>query len=214
MAYYKKESGIHIIKIPKQDFKIIEWNKGKRTTSIKNYCNAGFFASGKTTTEAMGNLVINGVVKSETCNSYGNLANNELHTFYIDKNNNIGFEVTDSMQGKGYVYAISGIPVTLDYKDVSWSKVVKKQGWTGGELYNTKHICLAWKEGYVYVIGIQTTTRKGAYDTITEIWKKLRKYKFETVLKLDGGGSTVIDWQGKNVFVTSGNRRVNNLITY
>lgn len=211
--YKKVNNNLHILEMHKSIFKILDWNKGKRTVSIKNYCNAGFFAAGRTTTEPMGNLVIDGVVKSETCNSYGNLANHKLHTFYIDNNNKLGYEVTDTMQNKNYKYAISGIPVTLNGEDVSWSKVVKPQGWSGGELYNTKHICLAFKGDSIYVIGI-ATKKKRAPDVITEIWKTLKPYQFDTVLKLDGGGSTVIDVDGENVFVTSGNRIVNNLIYF
>lgn len=211
---YLKEDNLHIVIIPKNKFKIIEWNKNKRTTKIKNYCNGGFFASGPKTTEAMGNLVVNGKVVSETCNSYGNLAGKKLHTFYIDQNGNTGCEVTDSVKNKGYVYAISGIPVTLNGQDVSWSKVVKPQGWTGGELYSTKHMCLSWDADNVYLIGFETKTKKGAYDTITEIWKRLKKYNFDTVLKLDGGGSTILDINGKNVFVSSGDRKVHNLIGF
>ena len=211
---YLKEDNLHIVIIPKSKFKIIEWNKAKRTTSIKNYANGGFFASGKTTTEAMGNLVVESKVVSETCNSYGNLAGHKLHTFFIDSNDNLGCEVTDKMTGKNYKYAISGIPVTLNGQDVSWSKIVSKQGWTGGELYNTKHMCLSWDADNVYLIGIETKTKKGAYDTISEIWKRLKKYNFDIVLKLDGGGSTILDINGKNVFVSSGDRKVHNLIGF
>ena len=210
---YKKENGLHIIKIPVENFKIIDWNKPKKTTKIKNYCNAGFFASGKTTTEPMGNLIVNGEIKSETISSYGNLVKKKLHTICIDKNNNVELIECNQFIRDKYIYAISGLPVTLNKKDVSWSKVVKPQGWTGGELRATKHICLSYKDNYIYVIGIDTVSKTPG-TAITEIYRKLKYLGLDNILKLDGGGSTVIDWNGKNVFVTSENRIVNNLIYF
>ena len=212
MFSYKKEGSIHVIKVPVNKFQIIEWNKGKRTTKIKNYCNAGFFASGKTTTEPMGNLVIKNQIKSETCNSYGNLAGHKLHTLCIDNDNNISIIETDKMSSD-YKYAISGLPVTLNGEDVSWSQVVKPQGWNGDELRPTKHICISHDEENIIIFGI-TTTRKTPAGAITEIWKKLKPYGLSNILLLDGGGSTVIDVNGTNVFVTDGNRKVNNFITF
>lgn len=213
MFGYKKESGVHFIKIPVENFKIVEWNKVKKTTAIKNYCNAGFFASGKNTTEPMGNLIIDGVVKSETINSYGNLAGKKLHTIAITKDNAIVLLECNQMLRDTYKYAISGLPVTLDGQDVSWSKVCKPQGWTGGELRPTKHICMGYDSENIYIFGI-TTTNKTPGGAITQIWKKLKGYGLSNILLLDGGGSYVIDINGKNVDVTSENRRVNNLITY
>ena len=65
----------------------------------------------------------------------------------------------------------------------------------------------------IYIFGI-TTTNKTPGGAITQIWKKLKGYGLSNILLLDGGGSYVIDINGKNVDVTSENRRVNNLITY
>ena len=213
MFSWKNEAGIYVIKIPVDKFNIVMWNKAKKTTKIKNYCNAGFFASGKLTTEPMGNLIVNGKVESETINSYGNLANKKLHTLCIDKNNQITLELCKQLERDKYKYAISGLPVTLNSEDVSWKNVCKPQGWTGGELRATKHICISYDNENIYIFGLETTAKQPG-TAITQIYKKLKHTGLKNILKLDGGGSFVIDINGKNVDVTSENRRVNNLITF
>lgn len=210
---YVNENGLHIVVVPVNKFRIMEWNKGKRTTKVKNYCNGGFFSSGSKTTEAMGNLMIDGKVIVQTSASYGNLAGNKLHTLCIDKNNNVEIIVTDTLVPNQYKYAISGLPVTLDYEDVSWSRVCLPQGWTGDELRASKHICISYKDGNILLFGIETK-KKNPASAITEIWQKLKRYNLKDVLLLDGGGSYIIDINGKNVDVTSGDRRVNNFIVY
>lgn len=210
---YENKNGIYTIKTPVDNFKILNWNKAKKTTKVKNYCNGGFFASGKTTTEAMGNLIIDEKVISETINSYGNLARQKLHTICITKDNKIELHICNQLERDKYKYAISGLPVTLDGEDVSWSKVVKPQGWTGGELRATKHICISYDDHYIYIFGISTKASNPA-SAITEIWKKLKSYNLPNILLLDGGGSYVIDVDGKNVDVTNENRVVHNLLSY
>lgn len=210
---YLHKGGMHFLIIPVSKFKIQMWNKGKRTTKVKNYCSGGFFAAGPITTEPMGNLVVDGAVESETCSSYGNLAGNKLHTLCIDQAGNVELIETDMMIMPYYRYAISGIPVTLNYEDVSWSKVCVPQGWTGDELRPTKHICITYKDGKIIIIGLETKS-KNPGTAITEIWKKLKPYSFKDVLLLDGGGSYIMDVNGINVDVTSGNRKINNIITY
>jgi exopolysaccharide biosynthesis protein len=41
-----------------------------------------------------------------------------------------------------------------------------------------------------------------------------QKHGITDLIKLDGGGSFILDINGKNIAVTNENRRVNNLITF
>ncbi len=110
-------------------------------------------------------------------------------------------------------YAVSGVPVIMNGKDVSYKNDVLTQGWTSGSLYNTKHIFVGLKgDEYIYLMGIQTKT--GNCIQSSEVYKKLKGQGFTDVIKLDGGGSTVLDVEGKNKFVTSENRQIHNVIMW
>jgi len=110
-------------------------------------------------------------------------------------------------------YAVSGVPVIANGKDVSYTKDVLPQGWTSGSLYNTKHILVGIKgDGYIYLMGIQTRTKNCIQSS--EVYNLLKGQGFTDVIKLDGGGSTVLDFEGKNKFVASGNRQIHNVICW
>ena len=61
-------------------------------------------------------------------------------------------------------------------------------------------------------MGIQTKT--GNCIQSSEVYKKLKGQGFTDVIKLDGGGSTVLDFDGENKFVTSENRQDHNVIMW
>lgn len=119
---------------------------------------------------------------------------------------------------KNAEYAVSGLPVIKDGKDVSWKNDVLPEGWSASSCYNTKHIFVGVKDngyisnGYIYVMGIQTKTKNCIQSS--EVYNLLKGYGFTDVIKLDGGGSTVMDVEGKNKFVTSGNRQIHNVIMW
>ena len=112
----------------------------------------------------------------------------------------------------GLKYAISGIPVIENGKDVSFTGDVKSQGYTGGELYATWHGFLGVRKGELVYMAFKTKTSNLVASC--EAWNKLKKYGFDDVIKLDGGGSFVLDYNGKNVAVTSENRRINTVGLY
>ena len=110
-------------------------------------------------------------------------------------------------------YVVSGVPVIKDGRDLSFGKDVVTEGWSAGSLYATKHIFLGLKgDDCIYLIGMQT--KKSNCITSSEVYKKLKPYGFTDLIKLDGGGSTVLDFEGKNKFVTSENRQIHNVITW
>lgn len=110
-------------------------------------------------------------------------------------------------------YAVSGVPVIKDGKDVSWKNDVLPEGWESGNCRKAGHNFIGLKnDGYIYLMGI--TTKKDNCVQSSEVYNKLKPYGFSDVIKLDGGGSTVIDVDGKNKFVSAGNRQIHNVIMW
>jgi exopolysaccharide biosynthesis protein len=113
----------------------------------------------------------------------------------------------------GLTYAISGVPVIIAGKDVSFSKDrnnVISEGYDGSELYATWHGFLGVKDSTEIVfMAFKTTT--GNFIQTSEVYEKLKGYGFTDVIKLDGGGSFILVVDGKIVASTEENRRVNTI---
>lgn len=110
-------------------------------------------------------------------------------------------------------YAVSGVPVIKNGKDVSWKNDVLPEGWESGNCRKTGHNFIGLKnDGYIYLMGI--TSKKDNCIQSSEVYNLLKGQGFTDLIKLDGGGSTVIDFEGKNVFATSGNRQIHNVIMW
>lgn len=113
-----------------------------------------------------------------------------------------------------YTYAIMGVPLMKEGNDVSWANYVKKQGWYGSELYGTYHTILAIKKANdtnVYVIGWRSTS--GNMVSSGEAYKMLKKYGFYSAIKLDGGGSFLLDVNGSRM-QTSENRQIDTIVMF
>lgn len=111
-------------------------------------------------------------------------------------------------------YLISGIPVIRGGQDVSWSKMVRPQGWNGGELYGTSHVLLGLKgspSNTVYILCWKSTS--GNMVSSGEAYRKFKAMGFTDVIKLDGGGSFMMNVNGKTKY-TSENRQINTIITF
>lgn len=212
---YEYKDGIHFIYIPIKNFKILQWDKPKRTTTIKNYFNLGFFGllkSGKTI--AGGNLCIDGnvIVEASTAPTWSNLYNKELTTLIVTADKADIIKTKTLSHIPGLKLAVSGIPIMIDGKDVSFKNDVITQGYTGGELYGTWHGFLSVKDGEIVYMAYKTKTKNCV--ATSEVYNKFKGYGFKDIIKLDGGGSFILDHEGKNIAVTSGNRRINNVATY
>lgn len=110
-------------------------------------------------------------------------------------------------------YAVSGIPVIKNGNDVSWKNDVLPEGWTESSCYATKHNFVGIKDdGYIYYMGMQTKTDNCIQSS--EVYNKLKGQGFTDVIKIDGGGSTILDFDGKNKFVTGENRQDHNVIMW
>lgn len=109
------------------------------------------------------------------------------------------------------IYAISGVPTVRGGDDVDYYNYVKAQGWDESCMYATYRNWIGVRDGKIWVISGKTSTRNYIYGM--EFWKKIRGEKFDDIICLDGGGSYVRK-TGTGKYATTGNRRINNYITY
>lgn len=109
------------------------------------------------------------------------------------------------------IYAISGVPTVRGGDDVDYYNYVKAQGWDDSCMYATYRNWLGVRDGKVWVISGRTTTKNYIYGM--EFWKKIRGEKFDDVICLDGGGSYMRKTESGK-YATTGNRRINNYLTY
>lgn len=138
--------------------------------------------------------------------------NKNISTFWLS-GNNFGIKDCVSLDELGEIdYAIGGIPVLLNGKDVSFYNYVKKQGWNGNELYATYHIFIGLKPGPepIHIICWKSTSSNLIYSA--EAFKKFSAMGYTDVLKLDGGGSCIFKANGSIKATTSENRTINNFI--
>nr|DAR13691.1 MAG TPA: peptidase [Caudoviricetes sp.] len=109
------------------------------------------------------------------------------------------------------IYAISGVPTVRGGDDVDYYNYVKAQGWDESCMYATYRNWLGVRDGKIWVISGKTSTRNYIYGM--EFWEKIRGEKFDDIICLDGGGSYVRK-TGTGKYATTGNRRINNYVTY
>lgn len=237
MKYYVQNS-IHIVEVPVEDFKIVMCNKAKKIAAKQNYCTGGFFAphkeNGTKFTLPVGQLVCD----YESTNAYVEKYCAQRGTFKDGKYsfNGVGFKGNEQFYGKtvttffvrdgkaniedmdalpvGADYVISGIPVMRNGNDVKFNPYVLSQGWEASSLYGTWHTFIGLKsdDQTVYVIGMKTT--KSNMITAAEAYNKLKTLGLKDVIKLDGGGSYVMDVNGKSCGSTLENRVINTIIVF
>lgn len=216
------------------DFSIEYCDRKKKNIPEDRYINGGFFgnyksASGSMFTLPVGNLVcdIGGVdpAAEKYINPYisgGKLRlgcdNNASAQYHGRKVSTL----VKTRSGKVYVadlsappsdaiYAISGVPTVRDGDDVDYYNYVKEQGWDESCMYATYRNWLGIRDGKIWVISGKTSTRNYIYGM--EFWRKIRGERFDDIICLDGGGSYVRK-TGTGKYATTGNRRINNYITY
>ena len=216
------------------DFSIEYCDRKKKNIPEDRYINGGFFgnyksASGSLFTLPVGNLVcdIGGVDHAaekyiKPYISGGKLrlgCDNNASAQYHGRKVSTLFK---TRSGKVYVadlsappsdaiYAISGVPTVRDGDDVDYYNYVKAQGWDESCMYATYRNWLGIRDGEIWVISGKTYTKNYIYGM--EFWRKIRGEKFDDIICLDGGGSYVRK-TGTGKYATTGNRRINNYITY
>ena len=238
MKYYET-SGVKFIECQPEEFSIVLVNKTKKNiTTASTYVNANFFAAnqkldGESFTLPVNHLVCDYEISSVGCDKMnkmrGKFANGKyfydsfnygakgdqfyhkvLTTFMI-KNGKPKIEDMSNMD-YNLTYAVAGIPIMKDGNDVKWVTYVKPQGWTGGELYSTYHIFLGLKSNSdtIYIMNWKSTTSNMIYSGAA--YKKFKSMGFSDVIKLDGGGSTIMKYNGSVKQATFENRKINAII--
>lgn len=216
------------------DFSIEYCDRKKKNIPEDRYINGGFFgnyksASGSLFTLPVGNLVcdIGGVDPAAEKYIKPYISGGKLR-LGCDNNASAQYHgrkvstLVKTRSGKVYVadlsapppdaiYAISGVPTVRNGDDVDYYNYVKKQGWDESCMYATYRNWLGIRDGEIWVISGKTSTRNYIYGM--EFWKKIRGEGFSDIICLDGGGSYVRK-TGTGKYATTGNRRINNYITY
>lgn len=235
MKYYK-EDNLHIIECEVEEFSIILENKKKKDIEHETFVNGNFFGSydegSENFTLPAGHLIaddnLSGSWSRFYCKERGEFKNNKFYfdsgkweymnplfknfiSTFIIENNNCFIKEAQFIEDS-YKYAVSGIPVIRDGKDVSFSRDVLIQGWNGSELYNTKHIFIGLKENSktIYIIGYKSKSSNLILSS--EVYNILKKKNFYDVIKLDGGGSYYFKYNGNVIDSTLENRRINAVI--
>ena len=164
--YTKLSSRLHMVKIPIERFKLLMWDKPKKTTAIKDYFNAGYFGTyeekGTGFTLPVANLMADqgdlgepslkylkewgrvegGKVSCDTRRNASNQFKDKLVSTLIVTGDRAYIDRVNQLP-TGTKYAVSGIPVICNGQDVSYSKEVVAEGWDASPLYATWHGMLA-----------------------------------------------------------------------
>ena len=235
------QNGVKIISGSVDEFAIKMVNCAKKNVkNHKTYVNANFFAgfkeSGEYFTLPVNHLVCDIEATSAPLAKYNKLrgkfvgekyfynsyvaqggvpqfCGHALTTFYIENGKPHMEDLTELRDTM--TYAIAGIPLIKDGKDVMWKDYVKPQGWTGSELYSTYHILLGLKpnDNNIYIMDWKST-RSNMISPYAEAYYKFKPMGFTNLIKLDGGGSEIMKYEGKTVHALSENRIINAIITF
>lgn len=215
------------------DFGIEYHDDGKKNVSEDRYINGGFFGAYKgslgTFTLPVANLVCDiGRIAPDAAKYIKPYVRGGKLRYGCNDNVSTQFHgrkvstLVKTSSGKVYVadlaeppsdaiYAISGLPTVRGGDDVDYYNYVKAQGWDESCMYATYRNWLGIRDGKIWVISGKTSARNYIYGM--EFWKKIRGEKFDDIICLDGGGSYVRK-TGTGKYATTGNRRINNYLTY
>lgn len=215
------------------DFGIEYHDAGKKNVSEDRYINGGFFGAYKgslgTFTLPVANLVCDiGRIEPDAEKYIKPYVSGGKLRYGCDDNASTQYHgrkvstLVKTSSGKVYIadmseppsdaiYAISGVPTVRGGDDVDYYNYVKAQGWDESCMYATYRNWLGVRDGKIWVISGKTATRNYIYGM--EFWKKISGEKFDDIICLDGGGSYVRK-TGTGKYATTGNRRINNYLTY
>ena len=235
MKYYIEEN-IHTIQCYPEEFSLVLVNQNKKDINKSTYINANFFGNyserGESFTLPVGHLIADFESDSQLeikyCKERGKFIENKFYfdagkwagdkqfygkslTSLIIENNKARIEEIKNIQDS-YQYAVSGVPVIRNGKDVKYYGDVTGQGYNTSVLYATKHIFVGLKknDSNIYIMGYKTTSANLIYSA--EMFKKLSGLGYYDVIKLDGGGSYHFEVNGSVKDTTSENRRISAII--
>ena len=231
-----KQNNVYIIECEPSEFRIALKSKRKKDLTEKTYTNANFFGNygegGVKFTLPVGHLVcdfeselapvkkyctergkFNGnkyCFDSGSFNYMNQLYGKAVSTFVIQ--NGVPKVLDLTHIDLSYNYGVSGVPVIRNGQDVKFKTYVVGQGWDSSTLYATKHIFVGLKanSNKIYVMGWKSSTGNLIYSG--EAYKKFRPMGFTDLIKLDGGGSYMMKYNGTTIDSTLENRMDNAFI--
>lgn len=197
---HNRLSSLNVVEFDPLKFGISIQNKPKRSIDVRNYFNLDFFAVLKDGVISAGNLADCGIILSQSKDmpTWINTSRKQLSTIYVLNDGSVGqVKTNDLTKIKNLKTAISGIPV---YPKVGMN-AIKEEGYFGNELYNTSHSFLAIRQNKLVYVGTSC-----GFESMASIFEGLGcKY----AVKLDGGGSYILQVNGGVVASTAENRRIN-----
>ncbi|MDP4152579.1 MAG: M23 family metallopeptidase [Bacillota bacterium] len=227
MGYKKISNYLYEVVSPTASTFPQEWEKAKRTTAIKNYCNFMFYTPlaspdpkfGKY--YPVGNFAIDGKVINQAKDfpDWIDIAklstiDRKLSTFYVTKDQEAFYDELNQIDNiENLLWAASGIPVIKNGKEVSASRDIYPQGWRDDKFRCTWHTMLAFKYDKAYIFAFYNR-KSGAAAATTEIYNTFKDYGFNYMIMYDGGTPFVFDVNGTNVAVTDGNAVVDTILRY
>lgn len=232
-SYYIK-NGVYTIEAPVAGVKIKMTDKPKRSSAKKNFVNAGFFGYNKATKHTgpvsmlrcdrdddsnIGAAVLREctVLQNKLTHqtqSYDTQFFGKLQTALIIKDGRASIAEIKSVP-TDCDYAIAGVPIMRNGADVPFYGFVTSQGWDASTVYATWHIFVGLKDdnaSTLYIMGMKTKTANMIRSS--EAYKVFKAMGFKNVMKLDGGGSYIMNYGGKVVSNCGTNRQINNVITF
>lgn len=230
MSKYYKQNNVHIIECTPEEFSIVLKNNRKKNLTEKTYVNANFFAGYYENKEYFTLPVAHLVCDFDSNNQYVKKYCKERGKFNGDKFcfDSGSFSYMNQFYGKAvstfvvkngkpqvidlihadltYDYAVSGVPIIRNGQDVKFYTYVVGQGWDATTLYATKHIFLGLKPNSdaIYIMGWKSSKSNMIYSA--EAYKKFSAMGFSEVIKLDGGGSYMMKYDGTTIDSTTENR--------
>ncbi|HWQ51077.1 MAG TPA: M23 family metallopeptidase, partial [Terriglobales bacterium] len=153
MSTYCELPVLHAVAIPPENFKVIDWRKGKRTTAIKNYACFPFQASG---TAPVGNIIANGAPLAK---------GGAFSSLWLDAAGAVGFGKTPPADAR---QAVSGLPLIADGRRATLADALA-EGWDASPLYPTTHAVLGVGGDGLLRYYVFASRKSGAQASYAEI---------------------------------------------
>lgn len=233
---FKLSESLYIIPCEVKDFAVVMTDDRKRNNR-ENTANAGFFASyteeGSAFTLPVAHLKCDYAATNKWtrhyCEERGKFDGDK---FTFDSSNwsyqnpmykkDVSSLIVDK-SGQAYIdrivtipsetaYVISGVPVILHGEQVSYQEALD-EGWSSSNMRNTWHTLLGLKANgdKIYIIGWQSASSN--LLSSDEGFNTFSPLGFSDLIKLDGGGSFILNVNGETV-ETDENRRINSVVSF
>lgn len=205
---HKEVKGKHMFTFPPTAFSIKKLQDRKEKLIYNKGINFNLNFFGGSPFYNVCNLALNGkIITHMKSFKGGKTAGKPQSTIYTTKDGKCGYiKANDLTKISNLDFAISGVPMLLNGKEVSLSRDIHPEGWSDGKYYNTWHGFLGEQDGKLIYIGAKVGSSNSAYAT-TLMANMLKAMGCTgNVIKLDGGGSFILTKDNSILSSTSENR--------